>query len=170
MLTARDLSMGLPGRFLDEYGVRQRLLESDELYVEIPAFTAKPLSLLPFFPVCRDSGYAAPELTHSPNHWANRAVADYYGKASVIGLPAPQTVGVARHIVFTQNDSQVVVDSYLINYMLYFRISDMENLNGNVNEIRLTVTNGEVLPAYLHSETSYMIRGEVFYREDIFKE
>jgi len=173
-LTTRDLHAGLPQQFLVEYEQRRQTLEnSTEDHVVVVPFTAMPLTLVPFYPVYLESSYTPAEITHSPTHWINRSIADYYGRVSVVSRPPQRTVAISRPVTIWQDGRSFAVDSFLINESRYFRLKDMAYIldfgfdfyQGEFfldryrsytpagSELRAIVPRNEILPAYLHNET-----------------
>ena len=189
MLTLRDLHQGSPQQFLQEHRLRQHLLENaTESTVFVPAFSAMPLTLLPFEPYCWESGLMVSEATHAPTHWTNRGIAAYYGVDAVVERAPERTLARYRSETLRFENEYLAIDTYVISDMYFLRLSDVAQLIGDLMRLDLadepmpvvtstSSTNG-IQPAYLIREyvlldgvsisiPSFFIDGQIFHRYDI---
>ena len=186
MLTLRDLHQGSPQQFLQEHRLRQNLLENaTEPTVFVPAFSAMPLTLLPFEPYCWDSGLMISEATHAPSHWTNRGIAVYYGVNAVVEQAPERTLARHRSETLRFENEYLAIDTYMISDMYYLRLSDVAELVGDLmllnladEQVQNAASANGIQPAYLIdayvlldgariSTPSFLINGQVFHRYDI---
>jgi hypothetical protein len=129
----RDLRSGSPQRFLAEHNERQALLlDTSQQTVALPSFTAYPRTLVPWHDGIRLTDVI---LTENPNAWRNQMIAAYYGKESVVSLPAENVIANRTQVPLQTKGRTTYLEALRINEQHFFRLRDIAYILGDVFDV-----------------------------------